>query len=103
MTATHPTSRFWTGYAQPWARTVLEVLGTVHPYGSAHVSRDADDTDVLVFGHSHIPWDTTADTGLRLVNPGSPTDRRRQPHGTFVTAVAEDGELRDVIFHPVVR
>ena len=61
------------------------------------------DTDVLVFGHSHIPWDTTAPAGLRLLNPGSPTDRRRQPHGTFVTAVADDGVLRDVTFHPVVR
>jgi putative phosphoesterase len=57
------------------------------------------DTDVLVFGHSHIPWDTTARTGLRLLNPGSPTDRRRQPHGTFVTAVAEAGQLREVTFH----
>src|SRR4051794_3816322 len=59
------------------------------------------DADVLVFGHSHIPWDTTAPTGLRLLNPGSPTDRRRQPHGTFVTAVAEAGRLRDVTFHAV--
>jgi uncharacterized protein len=59
------------------------------------------DTDVLVFGHSHIPWDTTAPTGLRLLNPGSPTDRRRQPHGTYVTAVASDGELRDVTFPAV--
>jgi uncharacterized protein len=59
------------------------------------------DTDVLVFGHSHIPWDTTAPTGLRLLNPGSPTDRRRQPHGTFVTAVADDGALREVTFHAV--
>ncbi|SFF80393.1 hypothetical protein SAMN05216574_12753 [Blastococcus tunisiensis] len=59
------------------------------------------DTDVLVFGHSHIPWDTTAPSGLRLLNPGSPTDRRRQPHGTFVTAVADAGQLRDVTFHAV--
>ena len=59
------------------------------------------EADVLVFGHSHIPWETTAPTGLRLLNPGSPTDRRRQSHGTFVTAVAEDGELRDVVFHAV--
>ena len=59
------------------------------------------DTDVLVFGHSHIPWDTTAPTGLRLLNPGSPTDRRRQPHGTFVTAVADAGQLRDVVLHAV--
>jgi uncharacterized protein len=59
------------------------------------------DTDVLVFGHSHIPWDTTAPSGLRLLNPGSPTDRRRQPHGTFLTALADDGDLRDVVFHAV--
>jgi uncharacterized protein len=61
------------------------------------------DADVLVFGHSHIPWDTTAANGLRLLNPGSPTDRRRQPHGTFVTAVADDGALREVTFHAVPR
>jgi uncharacterized protein len=59
------------------------------------------DTDVLVFGHSHIPWDTTAPSGLRLLNPGSPTDRRRQPYGTYVTAVADGGKLRDVAFHAV--
>ncbi len=57
------------------------------------------DVDVLVFGHSHIPWDTTAGTGLRLLNPGSPTDRRRQPHCTYMTAVAGDGRLRDVELH----
>ena len=57
------------------------------------------DVDVLVFGHSHIPWDTTAGSGLRLLNPGSPTDRRRQPFCTYVTAVAGAGELRDVELH----
>jgi uncharacterized protein len=61
------------------------------------------DTDLLVFGHSHIPWDTTAPGGLRLLNPGSPTDRRRQPHGTFVTATVDAGALRDVVFHAVPR
>jgi putative phosphoesterase len=57
------------------------------------------EVDVLVFGHSHIPWDTTASTGLRLLNPGSPTDRRRQPHCTYMTAVADAGRLRDVELH----
>jgi hypothetical protein len=57
------------------------------------------DVDVLVFGHSHIPWDTTTGSGLRLLNPGSPTDRRRQPFCTFMTAVAAAGELRDVELH----
>jgi hypothetical protein len=59
------------------------------------------DTDVLVFGHSHIPWDTTADTGLRLLNPGSPTDRRRQPVATYMTARVTRGRLTDVELVPV--
>ncbi|MFH8249211.1 metallophosphoesterase family protein [Microbacterium sp. B2969] len=54
------------------------------------------DVDVLVFGHSHIPWDSTSERGIRLLNPGSPTDRRRQPHATYMTAVVEDGALREV-------
>ncbi len=57
------------------------------------------DTDVLVFGHSHIPWDTVTPNGLRLLNPGSPTDRRRQPFCTYQTAEVRDGELRDVTLH----
>ena len=56
-------------------------------------------TDVLVFGHSHIPWDTTAATGLRLLNPGSPTDRRRQPHCTYMTASIAAGQLCEVVLH----
>ena len=57
------------------------------------------DVDVLVFGHSHIPWDTTAPGGLRLLNPGSPTDRRRQPTFTWMTADAADGRLTEVELH----
>lgn len=57
------------------------------------------ETDVLVFGHSHIPWNTTTPAGLRLLNPGSPTDRRRQPHRSYLTAVADDGDLRAVQLH----
>jgi len=62
-----------------------------------------DDVDVLVFGHSHIPWDTTASNGLRLLNPGSPTDRRRQPWGSYLTVEVADGEVGDVTLHPVAR
>lgn len=57
------------------------------------------DVDVLVFGHSHIPWDTTAESGLRLLNPGSPTDRRRQPHCTYMTGTVAAGSLTDVVLH----
>lgn len=54
------------------------------------------DADVLVFGHSHIPWDTVSPNGLRLLNPGSPTDRRRQPACTFMEAVVDAGRLARV-------
>lgn len=54
------------------------------------------DADVLIFGHSHIPWDTSTPRGLRLLNPGSPTDRRRQPRCTYMTAAVDDGALCDV-------
>lgn len=59
------------------------------------------DSDVLVFGHSHIPWDTTAESGLRLLNPGSPTDRRRQPVATYMTAQIERSALVDVTLVPL--
>ena len=57
------------------------------------------DVDVLVFGHSHIPWDSVTPGGLRLLNPGSPTDRRRQPHCTYLTLTAQDGRVEDVVLH----
>lgn len=65
----------------------------------ARMARLYPDTDVLVFGHSHIPWDSTATTGLRLLNPGSPTDRRRQPYCTYMTATVSGGVLADVELH----
>jgi len=61
------------------------------------------DTDLLVFGHSHIPWDTTTPAGLRLLNPGSPTDRRRQPDCTMMTLTLMDGALRDLQLREVAR
>ncbi|MGC4938071.1 metallophosphoesterase family protein [Kribbella sp. DT2] len=57
------------------------------------------DTDLLVFGHSHIPWDTTSPRGLRLLNPGSPTDRRSQPYCTYQTATITSGRLENVALH----
>ena len=59
------------------------------------------EVDLLVFGHSHIPWDTTAPGGMRLLNPGSPTDRRRQPTGTFLTLELADGAITGVTLHPL--
>ncbi|GHJ55395.1 phosphoesterase [Nonomuraea sp. TT08I-71] len=57
------------------------------------------DCDLLVFGHSHIPWDSLAPGGLRLLNPGSPTDRRAQPHATYLTARVAAGRLDRVELH----
>ncbi|MEU7619935.1 metallophosphoesterase [Micromonospora rifamycinica] len=57
------------------------------------------DRDLLVFGHSHIPWDSVAPGGLRLLNPGSPTDRRSQPHATYLTAEVAAGQLDRVALH----
>jgi putative phosphoesterase len=88
------------------ARVEIEAIrfGVVHETGQAkgreeRCSAQYDEVDVLVFGHSHIPWDTTSATGLRLLNPGSPTDRRRQPYCTYLTATADAGQLRDVTLH----
>jgi uncharacterized protein len=76
-------------------------LAVVHETGGrtgreTRCDRRFPDTDVLVFGHSHIPWDTTTPNGLRLLNPGSPTDRRRQPVATYLTARVLRGRLTDV-------
>ncbi|WP_431919553.1 metallophosphoesterase family protein [Micromonospora wenchangensis] len=57
------------------------------------------DRDLLVFGHSHIPWDSVAPGGLRLLNPGSPTDRRAQPYATYLTAEVTAGQLDRVVLH----
>lgn len=73
-------------------------IAVVHETG-ASVGRERrmdeafPDTDLLVFGHSHIPWDTTTPSGLRLLNPGSPTDRRRQPHATFMRLTIDEGTI----------
>ena len=67
----------------------------------ARMAKLYPDTDVLVFGHSHIPWDSTAASGLRLLNPGSPPDRRRQPFCTYRTASLLGGSLTEVLLHGV--
>ncbi|WP_370326106.1 metallophosphoesterase [Euzebya sp.] len=54
---------------------------------------------VVVFGHSHIPWDTVGVDGQILFNPGSPTQRRRQPVATCGRLVLADGAVvrREII------
>jgi putative phosphoesterase len=59
----------------------------------ARLRRRFPDARVVVFGHSHIPLLEDED-GLMLLNPGSPTDKRRQPHYTFALLHAEEGRVR---------
>ncbi|GAA0974023.1 YfcE family phosphodiesterase [Acrocarpospora macrocephala] len=55
---------------------------------------------LVIFGHSHIPIDQSTDQ-LRILNPGSPTDPRRQPHGTLGLLQIENGTLTEVKIVPV--
>jgi putative phosphoesterase len=67
---------------------------------TARMRRRFPGAELVVFGHSHIPMDQTGD-GLRIFNPGSPTDRRRQPHGTVGLLDVEDARLLRVRIVPV--
>jgi putative phosphoesterase len=75
-------------------------VGMVHDSGPAlgrgrRMHRWFPDARLVVFGHSHIPWHTD-DGSQTLLNPGSPTDRRRQPHHTMALVDLADGELTHV-------
>jgi putative phosphoesterase len=67
---------------------------------TARMRRWFPGADLVVFGHSHIPLDETGD-GVRIFNPGSPTDRRRQPHGTLGLLDIDDGRLTGARLVPV--
>ena len=73
-------------------------IAVIHDAGPARgrvqrLRRRFPEADAVVFGHSHIPLDQQADDGFRIFNPGSPTDRRRQPHGTLGVLHVADATL----------
>jgi hypothetical protein len=79
-------------------------VSVVHETGGAKRREERADrrfpgTDLLIFGHSHIPWDSTTPGGMRLLNPGSPTDRRAQPQATYLTAQVHGSSLDAVTLH----
>lgn len=73
-------------------------VGMVHDSGSrsgreARLSRWFPRCDLVVFGHSHAPLDARGH-GQRLLNPGSPTDRRTQPHHTLALVDLADAKIQ---------
>jgi uncharacterized protein len=72
-------------------------VGMIHDAGPkegrlARLRRRFPESDLVVFGHSHIPLQMV-EGDFRIFNPGSPTDKRRQPHRTLGLLEIEDGQL----------
>ncbi|HVL29011.1 MAG TPA: metallophosphoesterase family protein, partial [Acidimicrobiales bacterium] len=66
---------------------------------AGRMHRKFPDAGVVVFGHSHIPWNGAGLDGQLLFNPGSPTDRRSQPHHTLGTLELRDGRVVSATIH----
>ncbi|HEX2850652.1 MAG TPA: metallophosphoesterase family protein [Acidimicrobiales bacterium] len=63
-------------------------VGMIHDSGPTvgrplRMRRRFPDCDLVVYGHSHVPFDGAGLDGQHLFNPGSPTERRAQPAHTF--------------------
>ena len=75
-------------------------LGMIHDSGPAagrprRLGRRFPGCAVIVFGHSHIPVDEPGVDGQLLFNPGSPTQRRRQPWPSFGELLLGNGRVLD--------
>ena len=73
-------------------------IGLVHDAGPARGRLQRmriafPDCEAVVFGHSHIPLHEQ-DAGFQIFNPGSPTDRRRQPRHSMGAAHVDGGRVR---------
>ena len=64
------------------------------PGRAARMRTRFPDADVVVFGHSHIPLLESQDGAPVLLNPGSPTDRRRSPSHTMALGELTSGQAR---------
>ncbi len=69
-------------------------IGIVHILGDSHnrvsvARQEFPEARVVVFGHSHIPWNEDVG-GQLLFNPGSATDRRRQPRCSIGMLYVDD-------------
>ena len=76
-------------------------IGVVHGDGASFTTierarRAFEDADCIVFGHSHIPT-VQIYRSVLMVNPGSPTDPRRQPNPSY--AIITVGDSLDARIH----
>lgn len=55
------------------------------------------DAGVVIFGHSHEPFDEVTEYGQLLLNPGSPTQRRRQPQCSYGILEIGDGRVESSV------
>lgn len=77
-------------------------IGMIHDAGPRERRRERmrgmfPDARVVVFGHSHIPWNEDED-GLLLFNPGSPTWKREAPFTSMGLLWISDGDVEGEIF-----
>jgi putative phosphoesterase len=80
-------------------------VAMVHDAGPApgrarRMLRRFPDASIVVFGHSHIPMNEPTVDGPWLFNPGSPTQRRRQPRPTFGRFVLHEGAVLETAVVP---
>ena len=81
-------------------------IGVVHDGGPgdgrpSRLRRRFPSADAVVFGHSHIPWHEVGGDGLVVVNPRSPTDRRRSPRHSMAEIEVDGGRIAAVAFWAV--
>ncbi|CAM3491054.1 metallophosphoesterase family protein [Marinicrinis lubricantis] len=75
-------------------------IGLIHGHGKSRTTETrawdafaSEQPDIIMFGHSHIPLDKIRD-GIRLFNPGSPTDKRRQPQYSCGILKIDNGQFQ---------
>jgi putative phosphoesterase len=72
-------------------------IGMVHEPGpaagrAARLRARFPDCDAVIYGHTHLP-EVTRQGSTWILNPGSPTERRRAPSRTMIVIEAGDGRL----------
>lgn len=79
-------------------------IGIVHGHGEKQTTEKRvlaafvdEHTDVIIYGHSHIPLIRYVHKTL-LINPGSPTYKRKLPYYSFAKLKVTDSVQAELIF-----